>query len=60
LVTGGSDGGVRLWNFSSGELLHMVSHAPPSDAMDPTLDVTALLHVEVISLSLYLSIYLSI
>ena len=46
LITGCSDGSVRLWNFSSGELLNVLSYAPSSGLPPPRAEVTALLHIE--------------
>lgn len=46
LVTGASDGSVRLWNFSSGELLRNLSYPLPPGAA-PAADVTCLVHIDV-------------
>ena len=51
LVTGGTDGSVQLWNFSSGQRLKHVS-----TAIAPSTEVSGVVHVYLAKVSYYVSV----
>ena len=51
LMTGGADGDVRLWNYSSGEELKQISSYEA-----PKVEVTALLHIHLPKVSYFVSV----
>lgn len=53
LVTGSADGSVRLWNYSSSELLHILSYAPANGTPPPSSEVSALVHIHQSSYKCY-------